>query len=105
MKLLLLIAAGALAAASPSLRDVAKGVQTAPAAEMGADPAWAGRVVLVDPARATFLVRFDPARPTMSEWRARYPQAIAILNGSFYSKDPNVRPTCDLVSEGKRVKG
>src|SRR5919198_1390042 len=104
MAALFIALAGALSAASP-LKEVAPGVHTAPAAELGADPSWAARVVLVDPARATFAVRYDPARPTLAEWQKRYPQAVAIVNGAFYSKDPTVRPTCDLVSEGKRVRG
>src|SRR5438034_6025562 len=87
------------------LRVVAPGVETAAAAELGGDPAWAARVVIIDPARASFLVRYDPARPTLAEWREKFPTALAILNGSFYSKDPGVRPTCDLIAEGKPVRG
>lgn len=104
-----------LAALSPSPRivqpwkDVAPGVQTASAAELGGDPAWAARVLLVDPVRASFVVRYDPARPTLVDWRKRYPAALAIANGSFYSTDgppgAEVRPTCDLVSEGRPLKG
>src|SRR5947209_6511125 len=90
-------------------KDIAPGVQSAAAAELGGDPSWAARVVLIDPARATFLVRYDPGRPTLSEWRRKYPSALAISNGSFYSVDgppgAEVRPTCDLVSEGKPVRG
>jgi len=90
-------------------KDVSPGVQTAPAAELGGDPAWAARVVLVDPARASFLVRYDPARPTLAEWRKKFPSAVAIANGSFYSVDgpkgAEVRPTCDLVADGKPVRG
>src|SRR5216684_2638591 len=94
MRALLLILAGALSAARSPLREVAPGVETAAAAELGGDPAWSARVVLN-----------DPARPTLAEWRERFPRALAILNGSFYSKDPSVRPTCDLVAEGKPVRG
>lgn len=90
-------------------KDVAPGVQTAAAAELGGDPAWAARVLLVDPDRASFLVRYDPARPTLFDWRKRFPHALAILNGSFYSADgppgAEVRPTCDLVSEGRPLRG
>ncbi len=90
-------------------KDVAPGVQTAPAAELGGDPSWAARVVLVDPARATFLVRYDSARPTLLQWRKKYPAALAIVNGSFYSVDgppgAEIRPTCDLVAEGVAMRG
>ena len=100
---LLLLAALSLTA---PWKRVAPGVDTAPAAELGGDTAWAARVVLVDPAKARFLIRYDPARPTLGEWRRRYPAALAIVNGSFYSRDgADVRPTCDLVADGKRVKG
>ncbi|HEX9577371.1 MAG TPA: phosphodiester glycosidase family protein [Myxococcales bacterium] len=105
MRALLLILAGALSAARSPLREVAPGVETAAAAELGGDPAWSARVVLIDPAKVSFVVRYDPARPTLAEWRERFPRALAILNGSFYSKDPSVRPTCDLVAEGKPVRG
>jgi hypothetical protein len=40
------------------------------------------------------------------QWRQRYPSAIAIANGSFYSADAGeVRPTCEIVQEGRRIKG
>lgn len=103
IKPLLLLAALSLSA---PWKRVAPGVETAPAAELGADPAWAARVVLVDPKVARFLVRYDAARPTLAEWRRRFPNALAIVNGSFYSRDgADVRPTCELVSEGKRIRG
>ena len=90
-------------------KDIAPGVQSASAADLGGDPSWAARVVLIDPARATFLVRYDPARPTLLDWRRKYPSALAISNGSFYSVDgppgAEVRPTCDLVAEGRQVRG
>jgi hypothetical protein len=87
-------------------RAVAPGVEVAPAAEVGGDAAWAARVVLVDPGKVQFMVRYDPARPTLQQWRKRYPQALAILNGSFYSLDgAEVRPTCDLVAEGVPLRG
>lgn len=88
--------------------DVGPGVQAAPATELGGDAAWSARVVLVDPMRTVFLVRYDPARPTLAEWRRRFPAALAIADGSFYSLDgPGgaVRPTCDLVSDGKPLRG
>src|SRR2546429_519819 len=98
-----LILTAALSLSGPWKR-VAPGVETAPAAELGGDPAWSARVVLADPAKARLLVRYDAARPTLTEWRKRFPNAIAIVNGSFYSKDgAEVRPTCDLVSDGLRV--
>lgn len=100
---LLLLAALSLSA---PWKRVAPGVESAPASELGADPAWAARVVLVDPKAARFLVRYDATRPTLSEWRRRFPGALAIVNGSFYSRDgADVRPTCDLVSDGKRIRG
>jgi hypothetical protein len=100
-----LLAAGALALSAP-WKPIAPGVDAAPAVELGADAAWAARVVLVDPARAQFLVRYDPTRPTLSQWRTRFPGALAIVNGSFYSVDgAEVRPTCDMVMEGKRLRG
>ena len=100
---LLLIAALSL---SGPWKRVAPGVETAPAAELGGDPAWAARVVVVDPVKARLLVRYDASRPTLADWRRRYPTAIAIVNGSFYSRDgAEVRPTCELVSEGQRVRG
>jgi len=100
-----LVALAALSLTAP-WRRVAPGVDTAPAAELGGDAAWAARVVLIDPAKARFLVRYDPSRPTIGEWRRRYPSALVIVNGSFYSRDgADVRPTCELVADGKRVKG
>src|SRR5258708_27865762 len=110
MELLLLMAA---VLATPQItqpwKDVSPGVQMAAAAEVGGDPAWAARVVLVDPAKATFLVRYDPARPTLAAWRKKFPAAVAIANGSFYSLDGppgfEVRPTCDLVADGKALRG
>src|SRR5258708_15316940 len=110
MELLLLMAA---VLATPQItqpwKDVSPGVQMAAAAEVGGDPAWAARVVLVDPAKATFLVRYDPARPTLADWRRKFPAAVAIANGSFYSLDgppgSEVRPTCDLVADGKALRG
>ncbi|MGZ6124059.1 MAG: phosphodiester glycosidase family protein, partial [Myxococcales bacterium] len=103
IKPLLLLAALSLSA---PWKRVAPGVEAAPAAELGADPAWAARVVLVDPKVARFLVRYDASRPTLAEWRRRFPSALAIANGSFYSRDgADVRPTCELVSEGKRIRG
>jgi len=86
-------------------KQIAPGVETASAADLGGDSGWAARVLVVDPTKAQFLVRYDPARPTLQEWRRRFPRALAIVNGSFYSKDPDVRPTCDLISEGKPFKG
>jgi hypothetical protein len=87
-------------------KGVAPGVQAAPASELGGDAAWQARVVLVDPQRAQFLVRFDPSRPTLSQWRQRFPEAIAVLNGSFYSvENSEVKPTCDLVSNTKPMRG
>ncbi len=100
---LLLLAALALGA---PWKRVAPGVEAAPASELGGDPSWAARVVLVDPAAARFLVRYDATRPTLAEWRRRFPGALAIVNGSFYSRDgADVRPTCELVSEGRRIRG
>ena len=88
---------------------MAPGVEVAPAATLGADPGWSARVVLIDPLRAEFLVRYDADRPSLQEWRARYPKALAIVNGSFYSLDgpsgSEVRPTCDVVTAGKPVRG
>jgi hypothetical protein len=105
MRLLFLIVTAVL---SP-LKQVAPGVETAAAADLGGNPAWSARVVFIDPSRASFVVRYDPARPTLSEWREKFPQALAILNGSFYSLDgpaaSPVRPTCDLVAEGKPMRG
>jgi hypothetical protein len=87
-------------------KDVAPGVSTAPAAELGADSSWSARVVLIDPSRVTFLVRYDRSRPTLAQWLVRYPKAIAILNGSFYSVEgAEVKPTCDVIAEGKAVRG
>jgi len=87
-------------------KRVAAGVDAAPAAELGGNAAWSARVVLVDPAKARFLVRYDASRPTLAEWRRRYPAALVIVNGSFYSRDgAEVRPTCELVTDGKRVRG
>ena len=103
--MLLLMLLAALPQMTEPWKVVAPGVQQAAAAELGGDPAWAARVVMIDPSRAQFLVRYDPARPTLQEWRKKFPGALAIANGSFYSKDPDVRPTCDLISEGKPTKG
>jgi hypothetical protein len=86
-------------------KTIAPGVEVASAADLGADPGWAARVLLIDPAKARFAVRFDPETPTLAQWRERYPQALAISVGSFYSLDREVRPTCDLVSDGRLQKG
>jgi hypothetical protein len=87
-------------------REVAPGVETATAADLGGDANWAAKVLLVDPRQATFAVRFDAQKPTLAQWRQRYPGAIAIANGSFYSADGGeVRPTCEIVQDGRRVKG
>jgi Phosphodiester glycosidase len=100
-----LVLLAALSLSAPWKR-IAPGVDAAPASELGGDAGWAARVVLVDPAKARFLVRYDAVRPTLAEWRRRYPTALAIANGSFYSRDgADVRPTCELVTDGKRVRG
>jgi hypothetical protein len=90
--------------ASP-LREIAPGVQVAAAKDLGGDADWGARVVLIDPAKVRLRVRFDEVTPRLEEWRARFPEALAILNGSFYSLDKKVRPTCDLVSGGRFEKG
>lgn len=87
---------------------LAPGVQSASVADLGGDPSWAARVLLFDPQRARLSVQFDPARPTLAQWRARFPDALALADGSFYSTDGllgEVRPTCDLVLAGKQVRG
>ena len=96
-----------LAAPLPSpWHQVAPGVETATVADLGGDANWAAKVLLVDPQLATFAVRFDAAKPTLVQWRQRYPSAIAIANGSFYSADGGeVRPTWEIVHESRRVKG
>ena len=90
-------------------KDVAPGVQQASAADLGGDPGWAARVVLIDPAKAHFLVRYDPARPTLAEWRRMYPRAVAIPTARSIRFDgpagAEVRPTCDSVADGKPVRG
>ena len=87
-------------------RQVAPGVETATAADLGGDANWAAKVLLVDLRLATFAVRFDAQKPTLSQWRDRFPAAIAIANGSFYSADGGeVRPTCEIVQDGRRIKG
>src|ERR1700755_2656602 len=87
-------------------KSIADGVQAAPASELGGDAGWQGRVVLLDPPRVQILVRFDAARPTLAQWRQRFPEALAVLNGSFYSVvNAEVKPTCELISEGKQQKG
>jgi len=96
-----------LAAPLPSpWQKVAPGVEKATVADLGGDPNWAAKVLVVDPQFATFAVRFDAEKPTLVQWRQRYPTAIAIANGSFYSADGGeVRPTCEIVQESRRVKG
>jgi hypothetical protein len=87
-------------------RQVAPGVETATAADLGGDANWAAIVLLVDLRLATLAVRFDAQKPTLSQWRERFPTAIAIANGSFYSADGGeVRPTCEIVQDGRRIKG
>ena len=90
-------------------KELAPGVVTASVADLGGDANWAARVVLVDPQRATFAVRYDPSRPTLATWRARYPDALAIANGSFYSTDgplgAEVRPTCEVIAAGRLLRG
>lgn len=98
---------GGASKASP-WRALAPGVQSAAAADVGGDPAWAARVVLIDPRHARLSVQFDPARPTLAQWRTRFPEALAIANGSFYSAGAaagEVRPTCDLVVAGTPLRG
>ena len=90
-------------------KELAPGVVSATVADLGGDANWAAKIVLVEPSRATFAVRYDPARPTLADWRARYPEALAIANGSFYSTDgppgAQVRPTCDVISAGRQLRG
>jgi hypothetical protein len=103
-----MIAALALAAAAAApWHPVAPGVETATVADLGGDPNWAAKVVRVDPQLAALAVRFDPEKPTLAQWRERFPGAIVIANGSFYSLDPDgrVRPTCEMVQESTRLKG
>jgi len=100
-----LLVALALSLSAP-WKAVAPGVEVAPAAELGGDGAWAARVVLIDPAKVQFGVRYDSSRPTLPEWRKRFPQALAIVNGSFYSLEgAEVRPTCDLIAQGVPLRG
>jgi hypothetical protein len=107
--LALTLAAAPAKPLGPPWRELATGVVTATVADLGGDANWAAKVVLVDPQRAAFAIRYDPSRPTLSSWRARYPNAIAIVNGSFYSTDgppgAEVRPTCDVISAGRQVRG
>jgi exopolysaccharide biosynthesis protein len=96
-----------IAAASRSpWKQIAPGVENATVADLGGDANWAAKVVFVDPQLVQFAVRFDAAKPTLKEWRTRFPSAIAIINGSFYSSDAaEIRPTCEIVQEGKRMRG
>ena len=55
---MLIAALSAAPQLSQPWKDLAPGVQSAAAAELGGDPAWAARVVLIDPTRASFLVRY-----------------------------------------------
>jgi hypothetical protein len=96
---------GAAERLAAPFRELAPGVQAAPAAALGADPGWGARVLLAEPARVRLLVRFDAGAPLLEEWRRRFPTALAIQNGSFYSRDPHVRPTCDLISDGRAERG
>jgi len=86
-------------------KQVAPGVESARAADLGADPRWGARLALVDPARVLVSVQFDPQTPRPEGWRARFPQALLLANGSYYSLDHEVRPTCELISAGKLVHG
>ena len=86
-------------------RETAPGVTSARAAEIGGDPRWGAQVVLVDPAKTRLSVQFDEQTPRLAEWRARFPDAILIANGSFYSLEKTVRPTCELISGGKLLHG
>ena len=102
------LAAPAARAADPLAspwREIAPGVLAASGGDIGADPRWGARVVLVDPAQARLSVQFDATTPRLEEWRARFPTALLIANGSFYSLEQTVRPTCDLVSAGQLVHG
>jgi hypothetical protein len=72
-------------AAPPNLREVAPGVLVGAASDLGGDPSWAARVVLIDPAHARFQVQFDAEAPHLSAWKARFPGALVLLNGSYYS--------------------
>ena len=86
-------------------KEIAPGVMAAKAADLGADARWGARVVLADPARTRLTVQFDEQSPKLPEWRARFPEALLVANGSFYSLEQTVRPTCDLVSVGKLLHG
>jgi hypothetical protein len=104
--LCLLLAPASVQQLAAPWKDVAQGVSVAPAAELGADSAWSARVLLIDPTKVTFLVRYDPSRPTLGQWFAKYPNAIAVMNGSFYSLEgKEVKPTCDVIAEGKATRG
>jgi hypothetical protein len=104
--LLCLLLAPAVQQLETPWKDVAAGVAVAPAAQLGADSSWSARVVLIDPLQVQFLVRYDPSRPTLGQWLAKYPQAIAVMNGSFYSVEgKEVKPTCEIIAEGKATRG
>ncbi len=107
---LLLIAAALRADAGEDVRaspwrEIAPGVQAARGDELGADARWGARLSLVDPAQVQLSVQFDPQTPRIAEWRARNPAALLLVNGSYYSLEHTVRPTCDLISSGKLVHG
>lgn len=80
-------------------------MQVGAARDLGGDADWGARVVLLDPSKVRLLVRFDEETPRLEVWQQRYPAALAVLNGSFYSLDKKVRPTCDLIAAGKFEKG
>jgi hypothetical protein len=86
-------------------REVAPGVLTAKASDVGADARWGARLVLVDPTKTRLTVHFDEQTPRLPEWRARFPEANLIANGSYYSLEQKVRPTCELISKGKLLHG
>ncbi len=91
-----LLAATAAPAADPLAspwREIAPGVLAASGGDVGADARWGARVVLVDAAQARLSVQFDARTPRLEEWRARFPNALLIANGSFYlSSRPCARP-------------
>jgi hypothetical protein len=86
-------------------REVAPGVLAAQGSDIGADSRWGARLLLADPLRVRLSVQFDPQTPRLAEWRARFPDALAIANGSYYSLEQTVRPTCDLITAGKLMHG
>jgi len=58
------------------------------------------KLLRIDPERYFFRARYSPAKPySLAQWRAREPEAAAIVNANFF--DPSYRALGLVVSDGE----